>query len=68
VDVLPCRSAFNSVRHRARLVSCSELSLDVARQKLGWRDDPWLQQRFMSRILRGLNDDDLTPVTAQVIR
>lgn len=48
--------------HKARLAACWELPLDVTRYMLGWRDNSWLKQRFMHRILRGLTDSDLSPI------
>ena len=54
------------IEYKTRLASCWGLPLDVTRHLLGWRDNTWLKQRFMNRILRGLNDNDLAPITLRL--
>jgi HAD superfamily hydrolase (TIGR01490 family) len=53
-------------KYPERLISSWELPIDVVRHKCGWRDNTWLKQRFMRKILRNLHAKDLESVTHQL--
>ena len=49
-----------------RLTHMGTLPIDVLRHKLGWQDNSWLKQRFLSAILGGWGDTDLAIVTGRL--